>query len=180
MLVKKLKNAINSKDKIRINEAFNEFYNEYFKLIYYIISQYIDNQYDIEDLTQDVFVNFFNNIMKIDLNKNVKYYLITMAKNTSINFLKSKNKKIIFENDFILSIVDEESKIDKVLYENIIESLSNVLSDVEVKIIILHILEGKKFKDIADDVNMSINTVLTTYYRAINKFKKKVGNVYYD
>ena len=74
MIDKKIMNAINSKDINRINEAFNEFYNHYFKLIYYIISQYIDNTYDIEDLTQDVFVKFFNNITNINLtNGKIKF-----------------------------------------------------------------------------------------------------------
>ena len=180
MIDKKIMNAINSKDINRINEAFNEFYNHYFKLIYYIISQYIDNTYDIEDLTQDVFVKFFNNITNINLDNNIKYYLTTMAKNTALNFIKYQNKNIIVKDDLILSIIDNNSTTDKYIYKNLLEDLSKYLDELEVKIIIYHNLEGMKFKDISKILNKSTNTVITIYHRAIKKFKKKVGNIYHD
>lgn len=180
MLVKNLKNALNSRNITRINEAFNQFYNHYFKLIYYIISQYIDNTCDVEDLTQDVFVKFFNNITKIDLDNNVKYYLTTIAKNTALNFLKYQNKNIIIKDDLILSIIDNNSTTDKYIYKNLLEDMSKYLDELEVKIIIYHCLEGMKFKDISKILNKSTNTVITIYHRAIKKYKKKVGNIYHD
>lgn len=179
MVEKKLKNAVYSKDINRINEAFNEFYNRYFKLIYYVISQYIDDKNDIEDITQEVFLKFFNNILNINVDKNVKYYLTTMAKNMSLNYLKSNNRKVVYANDLILTIIDGQEQIEKHLYNDIIDDLSKCLSELEVKIIVLHIIEGMKFKNISKQLNKSINSVITIYSRALKKFKSKKGDVYY-
>ena len=89
---KLLYKAIKSNNEQKILEACDLIYQKYQKLIYFIISKYITNIYDIEDLTQTVFINFFNNLEKIDLTKNIKYYLVTSAKNISLNFIKKQNK----------------------------------------------------------------------------------------
>lgn len=179
MLESKLKKAIISGDRKRINRAFEDFYNHYFKLIYYIISQYINNKSDIEDITQEVFLKFFNNILNVDIDKNIKYYLTTMAKNMSLNYLKSKHHNIIYAEDLILTILDNQNNIERHLYKDIFDDLSKCLNKLEVKIIILHIIEGMKFKDISNCLSMSINSVLTIYSRAFKKIKKEKGDVYY-
>lgn len=175
MIEKRLKNAVNSRDEKKINNAFNEFYDHYFKLIYYIISQYIDNDYDVEDLTQDVFIKFFNNLLKINMDGNIKYYLTTMAKNMALNYLKSQNKKIIYKDNMILSIIDDNSYHNKLIYETIIDDLKEYLDDLEMQIVLLHVIEGAKFKDISHKMNKPTNTVITIYHRAIKKFKKRKG-----
>ena len=59
-LEKSLLSALRSKEKNRIEKVFNEIYKKYIKLVYFIVAQYVDDQLDIEELCNDVFLNFFN------------------------------------------------------------------------------------------------------------------------
>lgn len=69
-----LKYALRTKDKRIINQVFEEIYYEYGHLIGFVISQYVKNKSDVEELINDVFLNFFNNLDKIKI-KNIKAYL---------------------------------------------------------------------------------------------------------
>ena len=169
---KVLYKAIKSRKEDKILEAFDYIYTKYYKLIYFIISQYITNEFDIEDITQNVFVNFFNNLNKIDLTKNIKYYLVTSAKNQTINFLK-KNKKIEYDEEIILNMKDEGSS--NLLYNELIADLNKFLSREEINIILLHTLECYTFKEIAKKLNKKTNTIITIYNRAIKKYQNYKG-----
>jgi DNA-directed RNA polymerase specialized sigma24 family protein len=79
-LENKLNRALKSNDINKIHEVFDEIYTIYGKLVYFKISQYVDNKLHVEELTQDVFVSFYNNIMTSKIT-NIKYYLVTSAKN---------------------------------------------------------------------------------------------------
>ncbi len=69
----KLKQALKSNSIEQIYSVFSEIYYFYYRLVYFTIMKYISIPNDIEDLTQDVFVDFFNNLsIKID-NINIIY-----------------------------------------------------------------------------------------------------------
>ena len=54
--------ALRSKDKDKIEQVFKNIYEAYFKLVYFCVGNYLDNKEDIEDITSEVFVNFFNHL----------------------------------------------------------------------------------------------------------------------
>mgnify|MGYP003307889443 CR=1 FL=1 len=70
ILEKKLELALKSNDRTVIECVFNERYHEYYKLIYFVAGQYLSDDYEIENVSNDVFLNFFNNLYKIKL-KNI-------------------------------------------------------------------------------------------------------------
>ena len=61
-------------------------------------------------------------------------------------------------------------------YWDIINDLKASLKEIEVKIILLHLLEIKTFNEISKIVSMKEKTVKTCYYRALNKYKKEAKN----
>ena len=62
---KVLKKAIKSQDEGEIIKAFEYIYSKYYKLVWFIISKYVYNVLDIEDISQTVFINFYNNIKNV-------------------------------------------------------------------------------------------------------------------
>ena len=95
-LERKLKYAIMSNDIDKIHSVFDDIYITYGRLVYFKIMQYIENKSDVEELTQEVFISFYNNILYVEV-KNIKYYLLTSAKNKSIDYLRKKREKIVFD-----------------------------------------------------------------------------------
>lgn len=163
----KLKKALDSNDELKIHNVFNEIYCQYGKLIYFIVIKDIENKQDAEEITQDVFLNFFNTLDKSKIN-NIKYYLIKTSKNLIINYLKSKNKQIEL-NDYLLISNDKKYNDE---YEKIINKMKKYLTDYEVEIILKHIIDDYSFKELAKNYKKSINTIFATYNRAIMKIRK--------
>ena len=167
----KLRLALKFADEQMIHETFNEIYITYGKLVYFTISKYIENSNDIEDLTQEVFLNFFNRLNNTEI-KNIKYYLVTSAKNTAINFLR--NKKIEFELDerILFETLCEKDEGNSCI--EIIKDLKLFLNNEEVYIILQHTLYDKSFKEISNECGKHISTIMTKYYRSISKIRKRV------
>lgn len=167
-LESKIKKALVSNDINALNSVFEEVYNQYYKLIYFLIFSYTRNNNDTEELTQDVFLSFFNSLNKRYIS-NIKYYLVVSAKNVSINYLKKKQKNtfIEFNDDYIFK---QEDNIIK--YNELYCDLYTILNDFEVMIIIYHLVYDLTFKELSEMYNKPLNTIISIYRRGIIKFKK--------
>ena len=172
-LEQKLSIALKSNNEDSINSIFEEIYSSYGKLVYFIIMQYINNKLDVEELTQDVFISFFNNLDNNNV-KNIKYYLVTSAKNKALDFLKSKKDSVLLDENIIYQQLD--TKYSSYKYIEIIEEMKSCLTNFEIDLIIKHNIYGITFKEMSKIYNKSINTLLTTYHRAIKKFKERKKN----
>lgn len=164
----KLSNALKSENKDKIESVFRQIYDSYFKLVYFCVSNYIKNKEDIEDIVADVFLSFFNHLDSININGSIKYYLTTTAKNKSINFIKKKKEVCLDEKTKSSQII--ETKPNLLLLE-----IENQLDDQEKFIVVNHVLYDYTLNEIANELNMNINTIKSKYKRTIEKLKKILG-----
>ncbi|MCH5179831.1 MAG: sigma-70 family RNA polymerase sigma factor [Erysipelotrichales bacterium] len=166
-LTRKLYMAYKSGNCKKIEQLFSLIYNEYADLVFVIVSKYVKQYENIEEITDDVFIQLFNHLENIDPSKDVKYYLMSSAKNASINFLKKHSKEEIFEDSFD----DYDSSYDS--YDNLlIEDWKKVLSKEEMQLILKHVVEGFSLRELALINNQSSNTIKSIYRRAIKKLQR--------
>ena len=161
-LENKLKRALNSNDINKIHEVFDEIYSTYGRLIYFKISQYVDNKLYVEELTQDVFVSFYNFGFTF-------YSLVISAKNKAIDYLKTKKENVIFDEKVIFEKVDNSKNSE---YNKIIEKMELFLNEFEIEVILKHVVDGYSFKQLASMYNKPLNTIFSIYSRGLKKFKK--------
>ena len=64
---------------------FDEFYNETKKTVFFSIVAIVKDDNIIDDLIQDTYIKFLENIDKYQSKTNIKAYLSTMAHNLAIN-----------------------------------------------------------------------------------------------
>ena len=166
-LTKKLFIAYKSGNCKKIEQLFSLIYNEYADLVFFIVSKYVRQYENIEEITDDVFVQLFNHLDNIDPNKDIKYYLMTSAKNSSLNFLKSHKQEEIFDEN----IEDYNYSYDSHYYL-LIEEWKKVLSNEEIELILEHVIEGFSLRELALNSNKSSNTIKSIYRRAIKKLQQ--------
>ena len=171
-LEKKLNKILKSNDENKIHEIFEEIYNEYNKLIFVTINNYIKNIQDSEELVQDTFVSFFNSLHKKEI-INIKYYLLVIAKNKALDFIKLNKRNLQIYEDVIYDSLDDT---DTSFFIDVFYDLKKYLNDFEIELIINHIVYNFSFKELSIKYNQKINTLITTYNRAIKKYKKGVHN----
>lgn len=148
---------------------FDYFYNETKKNVFFSIAAIIDDKDIIDDLMQDTYIRFLENIDKYKTGTSINAYLSTIAHNISINYY-NREKRLI-HNDEVIEVVKDREKDP---YDEIeaIELLKD-LEPLEKQVVVLHVLNDLKFREIADIIQKPIGTVLWIYNKAIAKLKKK-------
>lgn len=160
--------------------------DSYMALTYTIIFNKLSSVYskeDIEECVSDVFVEVFNHMDRIDLEKgSIKSFLATIATRKAIDIYR-KNKKHnnvpiddVIENtyrsgeDVENSILIKESNLELL---NAIKSLGEPDSEIIIRKYYLH----QSTKDISKDIGIKINTIDKKASRSMQKLRKILGGI---
>jgi len=128
-----------------------------------------------EDVVHDVFVSFIESSRKFRLTGTLKGYLATCVANNARN----KNKANQRRRNIAL---DEENQVEanssnpefRVIFGEELHHLSRALGQLpyeQREVLILHTYSGMKFKAIAGQQSVSINTVQGRYRYALDKLR---------
>ena len=151
---------------------FNQFYNETKKNVFFSIASIIKDASTIEDLMQDTYVKFLENIDKYT-NTNINAYLSTMAHNIAINYY-NKEKRLVHDEQIIDYVSDDTKKKPSNEYLEVMDMLKD-LDDISRQVVIMHTINDLKFKDIAKMIGKPMGTVLWIYNKAIKELRRKAG-----
>lgn len=158
--------------KARDEAAFTEIYNQYHRLVYHVILGIIGNESDAEDQTQETFFKVFTKIDQFDKSQSLKYWILTIAKNTAIDLVKKNASGIRVSSD-VEKYQDE--LVDENNYDPIMEEYAGFLDQEEFDTIVLHLYHELSFKEIASLRNKTVSAVNNKYDRGIKKIRKGVN-----
>lgn len=138
------------------------------KQLYVFIYDIIRNRQSSEDLLQETYMRFLNHIDKYKKNTNYFNFLVTIARNLAINEYH-KQKRMVYDEEYIYSVKEESpTDVPDLFY------LLDYLNEKEREIVILHMIDNLKFKEIAKMKDKPLGTILWLYNKAIKKLKRKV------
>ena len=156
--------------KNRNKEDFRKIYLKYYKLVHYVSLLIVKDEQIAEDIMQDTFVSFMNHIEEYEDEGKVKQYLTTISRNLSLNYLKKKSSVNETPDEELLSSAGKKN--NEYGYIDVMLTLKNTLSLQEANIVSLKVLFNYSFKEIAEDLNLTLGTVQSVYYRSIDKLKE--------
>lgn len=161
------------------NQAdFHYFYDKYSPSVCYFITREIGDKTDAEDITHDVFVNLWKSRETISSEYHLAMFVYRSARHRCINYRRQKKidekyrQKFIkpdTEEDFFAAVIEEE------VHRIIIERIER-LPEEQKKVIKLH-LEGKTNMEIAEILNISVNTVRTHKARLRKTLRETIGHL---
>ncbi|WP_291633998.1 sigma-70 family RNA polymerase sigma factor [Clostridium sp.] len=152
---------------------FEQLYEMYYNCVYRYIFVSVKNKWNAEDIIATVFTKIYENkdkIMDVEASKN---WIFRIAHNTIIDFYRKNSKVIPIEN--FLDIGDEDFGYEDIAIRDEfkgVKSIIDQLPEETKKMIYLRFYGGLKFREIAETVNITENTVKSTISRAIKKIKK--------
>ncbi len=151
-------------------QQFDYVYNEYAKEILNIAYGYTKNKEDSIDIMQNAYVALLKTNKSFESSEHIKYFLIRVTINESINFLKSHQyKRVIKNNEFVMNIPNKE---DELPYD--LSKIVSILPEKYKTIIILHYYDDMKIKDISKILKISESAVKKRLERARNLIKEKI------
>lgn len=151
-------------------DLFDDFYELTKKQVYVAIINIIKNKTICEDIMQDTYLKFLNNIHKYKDKTNVIAFIVTIARNLAINEF-NKNKR---EVHYDLSLYEEEI-VSKTEETPLLDLVYETLSGIELEVFILHVIDDLKHREIAKIMKKPLGTITWIYNKALKKMKEKVG-----
>ena len=179
-------NMENEEDQIFMADI----YVNYYPLMYKNAFKYVINKYDAEDIAQNVFINL---IKKVSVLKQLEChaltsYIVFSIKNTSLNFLKSRDNKsglmfLFGDDDTLDDIQDDMETLEEIVLDNY---KNNILLEAVEQLNPKYqfIIESKYFFDMSDKDISTILEITPEYVRKCleraRKALKKILEKEYD
>lgn len=141
--------------------AFNQLFETYSNRLYAFGFKYMKSVTDAEGLVQNVFMKIWRNHERLDIEKNFKAYLFTIAYNEIKAYFQHKS---VYLNES-LSAKSEQTDTsleESINYQSALDHISTLLKQLPAKkqkIFYLSRFEGKSAKEIAQQLNISPKTV---------------------
>ena len=142
-------------------EHFDEFYNSTKKSVYFAIYLIIKDEMMTEDLMQETYVQFLENVKKIPKDSNMEGFLVTSANNRAINYFNRHKREVEFSS----SLVTYSYSSDKLLDTGLLKLVKQTLDEKECEIFLLHVLGEYTFQEISKMLDIPIGTLTWTYQR---------------
>jgi len=160
--------------------AFDVLYKKYCKRVYKFGYSILKSQEESENLMQDVFLSLWENRNKVEKDSSIKSYIFTIAYNSAVSFIRKKAKESQFV-EYLKSL--QEINIEPVNVELEFKELTNKLEEIvkslpqrQKEVYLMHKVEGLKYSEIAERLNISVNTIENHMSGALKTIRKKLGN----
>lgn len=166
--------------------AFKYFYDKYFRRITSFSVQFIYDQDEAENLTQEAFINLWQNRENIESINGIQSFLYTYAKSKCLNLIRHNKVKDKFKND-LLNHKERELDIEVLNsiqfdtlelteLERIINESINDLPPKTREVFIKKRFENKKNAEIAEEMNVTVKAVEAHMTKALKILKTKLSD----
>lgn len=157
--------------------AFEEIYQRHHRRVYSICLRMLQNAYEAEDLTQDVFIQLYRKIGSFRGDSAFTTWLHRMTVNQVLMHFRKRNvkyEKTTEEGETPDQIVAGTSNpekmpvVDKIALENAIDQLPDGYKNV----FLLHDVEGYEHEEVARILGCSVGTSKSQLHKARLKLRK--------
>lgn len=168
-------------------ETFEILFKLYYDKLLIFANSYLKNDNDAQEIVQNTFVKVWQGRSQITENLNINAYLYKIVRNGCLDFLKHEKVKLNYQNNYkqIQASINYEALIDEASSDLIRQELnSQILKAIDYlppsckSIFIKSKIEGKKNKEIAEELQLSIRTVENQILKSTKIVRKKLKHVY--
>lgn len=152
-------------------------FKEHSEGLYYHALAIVNCEHVAKDIVQDAYIYVWNNRNKIDTSYSLKALLYKIVRNNSLNILKHQKVQNKY-SDYIINTTspfEKEPDESELILTKVDEALK-LLPPRSRQIIEKCFLEGKRYKEVAEELEISINTVkshITAGLKSLRKVVKK-------
>ncbi|MEX0660199.1 MAG: RNA polymerase sigma-70 factor [Balneolaceae bacterium] len=169
--------------KLRIGdeEVYEKLYYCYHKRLYSFAFKYLKSKELAEDAVQDTFIKLWE--QRRTITTSVKGFLFTAARNHVLNMIRNKKRKVLKHIELERQKINTENKTEEIIlyseYQKILAKGVEKLTEGKKEIFNLKTVHGLSNSEVANHLDITINTVKSQYYQA-SKFIREYLNEHAD
>jgi RNA polymerase sigma-70 factor (family 1) len=158
--------------------AFKDLFDHYFNALAAFGYKYVSDPDNVEDMVQEVFIACWEKRADFSHINALKSFLYTSVRNKCLNHLKHQAVQKKHENSLIYELESDHHFNSQVIEEETFNLLHAEIKDLprSAQEIMMLALNGLKNQEIADELNISLNTVKTQKKIAYSKLKDRLGH----
>jgi len=170
-----------SKSRKTDKELLEQLYYDYYKALVNYSMQITGELQTSQDIVQDVFTRIIELSVDMDNDFGIKSYLYNSVRNLSFNYLRKKGA----ERNYIKHLAEQyeefhatDSGDEDFFKEEIYRMMFKIIDGLpeRQREVFLMCLEGKKCREIAEALSLSIATVKVHRHRSLAKLRKELGD----
>jgi len=166
--------------KLRDDQAFELLFRKYFARLCAFSNKFLNDPEEAREVVQEAFIKIWETHEDIDPEESLKSYIFKITRNLSINKLRKRKivsryteiYKIVYIDKYELSGLD--SLLGKELEENVAHSVNNMPAQCR-KVFELNRIEGLKYREIAELLNISVKTVEAQMSKALRSLRSDLS-----
>jgi len=158
-------------------KGFEYFFKEYYSSLSLFAFRILNDKVAAEDVVSDCYIKLWERREVFDKPGSIKSYLYTAVKNACIDLLRSNKRIQENEHEFaLLTIQYEQSIFHKMIEAEVMRILATEQAKLPVKtkrVFEMFYFENKSYREIAEELGISISTVKNQKIRAIKILRKQ-------
>ena len=166
--------SIKEGDQHAFEQLFRTFYASLCDYAYMILGE----QAEAEDVVQDLFTHIWKNRTEVIVYGAVKSYLFSSVRFRSVNILRHRlmqRKHGYLLTEFIEDLLSSGYSEEELQRIERIKQVLQTLPKQRRIVFTMSCLEGKKYKEIADELGISVNTVKAHITKAYQDIRQQMG-----
>ena len=174
-------------EKLRSSDetAFKVIYNKYVPKLYYFIREYIPQRDIVENIVQDTLMVLWDKRCTLSDDTNLSAYLYTVARNFCLYKLRDSRYRMKFFDTSEISELELKTNMDALIsldtsvltFDEIEKLIKDTLEELPPqcrKVFSLSRFEEKKYKEIAEELEISQKAVEGHISKALKLFRKNL------
>lgn len=154
--------------------AFEMIYKAASSFVYNVALRITYNKEDAEEVTQEVFLIMHSKLKQFRGESSLKTWVYRVAVNCAINFARKtksqKNSSVEYEEHLAPRVdADVHKEIEKEDRDRAVDKILGSLNEEQRTCVILRNIEGLSYEQIAETLQININTVRSRLKRAREK-----------
>lgn len=153
--------------------AFCELYELTKGAVYSYALSLLKDKYEAEDVLQDTYLKIRGAAHLYKPQGKPMAWIMTITRNLCMQRFRQKSRDgyELLENDEAPSVFDSIGDAEDRM---VLKTAFKILSEDELKTILLHIVSGMKHREIADHLSIPLSTVLSKYNRGLKKLRREL------
>ena len=150
------------------NKTFEDLFELHFTKLMGFVFNYVRDEEVAKDIVHDAFLTLWSNRKRLNPVYPVKSYLFTLAQNCALNYLR--HLRVVTGNEQTVTELLEAANEELDDYEKRLVRLEEKLAQLpeyQWDVLVKCVVEGKKYKEVAEELDITVNTVKTHITRAL-------------
>ena len=161
-----------------VRRGFELLYNRYYKPLCSHAVRFVYSREVAEDIIGEIFLGIWKNELYLNINTSFRAYLFTAVRNRCFQHLTNEYGKASSLDNSSFQIAHENTSPEQILfYDDLQHQIQHSIVQLPPqcqKVFLMSRLDGKKNKEIADELQLAPKTVEAHITKALNFLKKVV------